>query len=129
MLLKKFPAFYETRKFITIFIRARHMSRQIDPVHVSPSNLSKIHFNITVPSTPGSSKWSPSLRFYSTYLKAKLRGGGDKKETCNTVPCCDVLVLFLTQQEYVAVTTVYLKIDSGHTQLSENIWHMTSPST
>jgi hypothetical protein len=28
-----------------------------------PSNLSNIHFNIILPSTPGSSKWSPFLRF------------------------------------------------------------------
>jgi hypothetical protein len=28
-----------------------------------PSNLSKIHFNIILPSAPWSSKWSPSLRF------------------------------------------------------------------
>jgi hypothetical protein len=35
---------------------------QIDPFHGPPSNLSKIHFN-TLPSTPGSSKWSLSLRF------------------------------------------------------------------
>jgi hypothetical protein len=28
-----------------------------------PPNLSKINFNIILPSTPGSSKWSPSLRF------------------------------------------------------------------
>ena len=29
----------------------------------TPSNLSKIHFNIILPSIPGSFKWSPSLRF------------------------------------------------------------------
>jgi hypothetical protein len=30
---------------------------QIDPVHAPPSNLSQIHFNIILPSTPGSSKY------------------------------------------------------------------------
>jgi hypothetical protein len=28
-----------------------------------PPNLLKFRFNIILPSTPGSSKWSPSLRF------------------------------------------------------------------
>ena len=32
-----------------------HILSQTDPVH-APSNLSNIHFNIIVPSTPGSSK-------------------------------------------------------------------------
>ena len=64
-LLKKFPAFYGTRRFITVFTWARHLSlswaRTIQSA--APSNLSKIHFNITLPSMPGSFKWSPSLRF------------------------------------------------------------------
>jgi hypothetical protein len=33
------------------------------PSPCPPSNLSQVHFNIILPSTPGSSKWSPSLRF------------------------------------------------------------------
>jgi hypothetical protein len=34
---------------------------QLIPVH-SPSHFLKIHFNIILPSTPGSPKWSPYLR-------------------------------------------------------------------
>ena len=39
---------------------------QIDSVYVLPSNLSKIYFNIILPFTPGSSKWSPSPRGFPT---------------------------------------------------------------
>ena len=37
---------------------------QIDPVHAPASHFSKIKFNIILPFTPGSSKWSPALRFF-----------------------------------------------------------------
>ena len=36
---------------------------QLDPIHTPTSHSLKIHFNITLPSTPGSLKWSLSLRF------------------------------------------------------------------
>jgi hypothetical protein len=35
---------------------------QLSPVHVHPSHISKIHFDINLTSTPGSPKRSPSLR-------------------------------------------------------------------
>jgi hypothetical protein len=65
-LLKKFPAFYGTRRFITTLTTARHLSLSSARLIQSmppQSNLSKIQFNIILPSTPGSSTWSPSLRF------------------------------------------------------------------
>ena len=64
-LLKKFPAFYRTRRFITAFTAARHLSlfsaRSIQSM--PSSHFSKIRLNIILPSMPASSKWSPFLRF------------------------------------------------------------------
>jgi hypothetical protein len=58
-LLKNFPAFYGTRKFITVLTRALHCTlswaRSIQSI---PSYLSNIHFNIFHAPTAWSSQWS-----------------------------------------------------------------------
>ena len=62
-LVKKFPAFYRTKRFITAFTRARHLSlAQSDRSSLCPpSHFLKIYLNIIFLSMPGSSKWSFSL--------------------------------------------------------------------
>ena len=62
-LVKKFPAFHRTRRFITFFTKALHLSlswlRSIQFMH--PSYFLKSHLNIILSSTPGySSLFFPS---------------------------------------------------------------------
>ena len=61
-LVKKFPAYYGNRIFITALTSVRHLG-QPNPVHITTSHLLEIHHNIIHPSTPRSPQWSLSLRF------------------------------------------------------------------
>ena len=69
-LVKKFPAFHGTRKFITALTSVRHLSLSwASPIQsIYPlSHLLQIHPNSTHPSTPRSSQWSP-ITYLPTYL-------------------------------------------------------------
>ena len=61
---------------------------QIDPVHASTSQFLKIHLSIILPSTPGSSKWSFSLRFPHKILYAPTLRNGQNLEA-ELVYVCD----------------------------------------
>jgi len=62
-LVKKFPAVYGTRKFITAFTSARHLSLSSATTIQSMLHAPWSHLNIILPSNSGSSKWPLSLRF------------------------------------------------------------------
>jgi len=65
-LIKKFPAFHGTRRFITALTAVPptvSILGQPNPVHIPTSHLQEIHPNIIHLSMPMSPQWSPPLRF------------------------------------------------------------------
>ena len=65
-LVKKFPAFYGTRRFISAFTSAPPpvpILSQLDPVHTPTSHFLKINLNNILPHGTGSPSWSLSFRF------------------------------------------------------------------
>ena len=63
-LVKKFPTFYGTQRFITTFTSSCHLSLSwASSIQSMTFHFLKIQINIFLPSTPGSPKWFLSLRF------------------------------------------------------------------
>ena len=94
-LVKKFPAFHGTRRFITALTSARHLSLilgQPNPVHIPTSHLLEIHPNIIHPSTPRSPQWSLSVRFHHQTLYTSL--SSPIRATC---PAHLILLDFITR--------------------------------
>jgi hypothetical protein len=58
-LVKKFPVFFGTPRFITAFTSSHHVSLS----GATTSYFLKIHLNIMLTFTPGSPQWSLSFRF------------------------------------------------------------------
>jgi len=106
LLAKKFPAFYGSQRFITALMCPPHLSVliQFDPVHTPISHFLKIHLNIILLFTPGSSKWSLSLRFPTKTLYMPLLS-----PICATCPAHLILPHFITQtvlgEEYRSLTS------------------------
>ena len=63
--VKEFPSYYRTRRFITAIKVPASVSilSQLDPVHTPTSHFLMILFNIILPSTTTSPKWSHSFKF------------------------------------------------------------------
>jgi hypothetical protein len=63
-LVEKFPAFYGTRRFTAAFTSARHLSlSRATSIQSTPPHPTSWISIIILPSTPGSLKWTLSLRF------------------------------------------------------------------
>jgi len=85
--LVKFGAFYGTRRFITVFITARHWSLSYSPL------FSKIHSNVIFPSTPSSYEWSLAFTFSNQNIVCILVT--PVRATCHSHLILDLIILII----------------------------------
>ena len=91
-LVKKFPAFYGTRRFVTAFTSARHLSISwaILIQSMPHSHFLKVHFNIIPQSTSG----SPKLSFLQVSPPKPCMHLSPQGATC---PAHHILLYLITQ--------------------------------
>ena len=113
-LVKKWPAFYGARRFITAFTTARHLSLSATSIQsMSPSHFLKIHFNIILPATPKSLKWSVSLRFLH---QAPLLS--PKRATCSAYIILYFIILTIFGEEHISQSSSLCSLLHPHVTLS-----------
>jgi hypothetical protein len=100
-LLKNFPTFYGTRRFIIVFTRALHWSlssaRSVQSMSPQPIFL-EIHLTVTLLPTSRSSYWSFSSGFSTKILYAF--SFGPMHTTCPAHLILDLIILIMLGEDY-----------------------------
>jgi len=90
-MVKKFPAFYWTRKFINVFTRGRY---------TFPSYFPNIHPNIILSSMPRSSKWSLAIQGFPAKCFINLPSLPCQTHSPSDPNLLDLITLIIFGEEY-----------------------------